>query len=203
MSTSRRPRFLVATLAVFLVIALSLLLVLNPLVRRIVLEPIVEGINAFRYVLGFAPQDLQWLAVLAVAAIALAGYVVARLPEQAPARSVRFKRRFPSDGPTMRAAWMLEKSVHSRFRREEVILELRDLAARSLAYHHGVSIDAAKDSLDTEDWIDDESVRSFLAMNKHAPSGARQDRFLDRVDHVLEQIERTYSGGLHGTQNSQ
>jgi len=203
MTTNRRVLLLYIAAVTLVVTALSLLLIFNPAVRRFVLEPLVEGVNAFRYVLGYAPQDLQWLALLGIALIAAASYFVAHLPEEHQTHAVRFRRPFPSDGPIMRLTDLLERSQHSKFRREEIVLELRDLAARSVAYHHGLPVDAAKDLLDEERWIEDASVRSFLAMERHAPSGARQARFLDRVEYALGQIERTYSGGYHGTENRQ
>ena len=87
---------------------------------------------------------------------------------------------------------IVEKSSHNKFHRERVILELRDLAARSLAYRHGIPVEEAKDFLDTTEWTNDPSVRAFLSLDKHRAGKQKQSNFHDQADHALTHIERTY-----------
>lgn len=188
---SHKRRIILAILAVCCVIAFSLLLIFNDAIRSFILDPIVKGINAARYMLGYMPQDLQWIiTVLVVFVIVLACYM-SRLPKRAQVTVPR-SLNFPSQGPAMRLTLVLEGSAHNKFRRERVILELRDLAARSLAYRRGISIEEAKDSLDTTEWTDDPSVRAFLSLDKHRAGKQKQKGFHDQADHALAHIERTY-----------
>ena len=75
---------------------------------------------------------------------------------------------------------------------ERVILEMRDLAAHTLAYHEGISVDEAKESLDTANWTNDSAVRDFLSLDKHRAGKHEHKGFHDQVDHALAHIERTY-----------
>jgi len=189
---SNRTRIILVILGVCCVIGFSLLLVFNDAIRSFVLDPIVKGINATRYVIGYMPQDLQWLISLLITFVIVTSYYASRLPKHPKPKNVQFIPPFPHDGPAMRLAQILEKSAHNRFRRERVILELRDLAAHTLAYHKGISIDEAKDSLDNSDWTDSPSVRDFLSLDKHRAGKHEHKGFHDQVDHALAQIERTY-----------
>jgi len=189
---SNRIRIILAIIAVCCVIAFSLLLIFNDAVRGVILDPIVEGINAARYVLGYIPQDLQWIISLLIVFVIVIIYYVCRLPKRARKASPHRSLQFPSQGPAMRLDRILERAAHNRFRREQVVSELRDLAARSLAYHHGTSVEEAKDSLDTTEWTDDPSVRDFLSLDRLRAGENKQRRFHDQVDHALTHIERTY-----------
>ena len=189
---SNRTRIMLAILAVCCVITFSLLLIFNDAIRGFILDPIVEGINAARYMLGYMHQDLQWIVTLLIVFVIVAVYYVSRLPKRARKEIVPRSLKFPSQGPAMRLTHVLERSAHNKFQREQVILELRDLAARSLAYRRGISVEEAKDSLDTTEWTDDPSVRAFLSLDKHRAGGQKQESFHDRADHALAHIERTY-----------
>ena len=189
---SNRTRIILAILAVGCVIGFSLLLIFNGAIRSFVLDPIVEGINAVRYQLGYMPQDLEWLLSLLLAFVLIFIYYMCRIPKRLRPKHVPFIPPFPCEGPTMKLAWILEKSTHNRFRRERVILELRDLAAHTLAYHKGISVDEAKESLDTTNWTDDPVVRDFLSLDKHRAGKHEHKEFHDQVDHALAHIERTY-----------
>ena len=92
----------------------------------------------------------------------------------------------------MKLTDILEKAPRNKFRRERVILEMRDLAAHTLAYHQGISVDEAKDSLDTPDWCRSSTVRDFLCLDKHRAGKHEQVGFHDQVDHALAQIEHMY-----------
>lgn len=189
---SNRIRIILAIFAVCCIIGFSLLLVFNDALRSFVLDPIVGGINAARYVLGYMPQDIEWLLSLLVAFVLVFIYYMCRIPKRLRLKHVPFVPPFPSEGPVMKLAWIVEKSTHNRFRRERVILELRDLAAHTLAYHKGISVDEAKDSLDTDNWTDDSVVRDFLSLHKHRAGKHEHKGFHDQVDHALAHIERTY-----------
>jgi len=189
---SNRTRIILAILAVCCVIAFSLLLIFNDAIRGFILDPIVEGINAARYMLGYMPQDFQWIVTLLIIFVIVVAYFVSRLPKHARQEVVPRSLKFPSQGPAMRLTRILERSTHNKFRREQVILELRDLAARSLAYHRGISVEEAKDSLDTTEWTSDLSVRAFLSLDKHRAGKQKQESFHDQADHALAHIERTY-----------
>ena len=189
---SNRTRIILAILAVCCVIAFSLLLIFNDAMRGFILDPIVGGINAARYMWGYMPQDLQWMISLLIVFVIVVGYYVSRLPKRTRQEIVPRSLKFPSQGPAMRLARMVEKSAHNKFLREQVVLELRDLAARSLAYHRGISVEEAKDSLDTTEWTNDPSIRDFLSLDKHRAGKQKQKRFYDQADHALAHIERTY-----------
>ena len=189
---SNRMRIILAIAAVCCVIAFSLVLILNDAVRSFILDPIVDIINAVRYMLGYMPQDLQWIISLLLAFVVVAIYYASRIPKRESQERVPRSLKFPSQGPAMRLHEILERSAHNKFRRERVILELRDLAARSLAYHRGTSVEEARDSLDTTEWTDDPSVIALLSLGKLRDEKQRQKRFHDQVDHALTHIERTY-----------
>lgn len=189
---SNRTRIILAILAVGCVIGFSLLLIFNDAIRSFILDPIVEGINAARYMLGYMPQDLQWIISLLIVFVIVVAYYVSRLPKRARQEIVLRSLKFPSQGPAMRLTRVLERSAHNKFRREQVILELRDLAARSLAYRRGISVEEARHSLDTTEWTNDPSVRNFLSLDKHTAGTQKQKGFHDQADHALAHIERTY-----------
>jgi len=181
-----------AILAVGSVIAFSLLLIFNDAIRSFILDPIVKGINAARYMLGYMPQDLQWIITLLIVFVIVVVYYVSRLPNRARQEVVLRSLKFPPQGPAMQLTRILERSAHNKFRREQVILELRDLAARSLAYRRGISVEEAKHSLDTTEWTKDPSVRNFLSLDKRRAGTQKQKGFYDQADHALAHIERTY-----------
>ena len=191
-SMSNRTRIILAVLAVCCVITFSLLLIFNHAIRGLILDPIVKVINAARYMLGYMPQDLQWIISLLLAFVIVIIYYACRIPKRERQQSAPRPPTFPSQGPAMRLDRILERSARNKFRREQVIMELRDLAARSLAYRRGTSLEEAKDSLDTTEWTDDPSVRDFLSFDKLRTGEQKQGRFHDQVDHALAHIERTY-----------
>ena len=189
---SNRTQIILAILGVCCVIGFSLLLILNDPIRGFILDPIVAGINAARYMLGYMNQDLQWIITLLLVFVIVLVYYMSRLPKRARQRNSSRSLDFPSQGPAMRLTLVLERSAHNKFRREQVILELRDLAARSVAYRRGISIEEAKDSLDTTEWTDDPSVRTFLSLDKHRAGKQKHKGFHDQAEHALAHIERTY-----------
>ena len=189
---SNRTRIILSILAVCCVITFSLLLIFNDAIRGSILDPIVGGINAARYILGYMPQDLQWILTLLFVFVIVVVYYVSRLPKRARQEIAPHSLRFPFQGPAMTLTRIVEKSSHNKFHRERVILELRDLAARSLAYHHGIPVEEAKDFLDTTEWTNDPSVRAFLSLDKHRAGKQKQSNFHDQADHALTHIERTY-----------
>jgi len=189
---SNRTRVILAILAVCCIIGFSLLLIFNDPIRSFILDPIVKGINAARYTLGYMPQDLQWIITLLIVFVIVLVYYMSRIPKRARQGNVPRPLTFPSQGRAMRLTLVLEGSAHNKFRRERVIMELRDLAARSVAYRRGISIEEAKDSLDTTEWTDDPSVRAFLSLDKHRAGKQEQKGFHDQAEHVLAHIERTY-----------
>jgi hypothetical protein len=189
---STRNRIMLAGLALCCVISFSLLLILNNAVRGFILDPIVSGFNAFRYAIGYMPQDIEWLISLLFLFVVALVTLVTRLPKRAIPERIQFIPPFPSEGPTMRLAQILEKSTHNKFRRERVILEMRDLAAHALAYHKGISVEEAKEALNTPDWTSNVSVRDFLSLDKHRAGKHDQREFHNQVDHALAHIERMY-----------
>lgn len=92
----------------------------------------------------------------------------------------------------MRLARILDNSTLNKFRRERVILEMRDLAAHTLAYNKGISVDEAKESLDTPDWTDNAAVRDFLSLDMHRAGKNDQKEFHAQVDYAVAHIERMY-----------
>ncbi len=189
---SRRVRFTVAIAAIACVVGLTLLSVLNAAVRAVVLDPIVDGIDAVRYFLGYAPQQAEWVVAILLGFVVGAVYMTRRLPPRIEPERPSFGPRFSTEGSAMRLARMMEKATHDKFKRQEVILELRDLAARALAYRRGISPDEAKAALDTPTWTEDASVRSLLSLDKHRAGGQKNKSFQDQVDHALEVIERVF-----------
>ena len=189
---STRNRIILASLALGCVIGFSLLLIFNGAVRSVVLDPMIAGINAFRYTLGYMPQDLEWLIGLSVVFVVVLTMFVVRLPKHVRPKHVPFIPPFPNEGPAMRLTRILENSTKNRFRRERVILEMRDLAAHTLAYHKGISIEEATEALDTPDWTDNATVRNFLSLDKHRADKIDQKNFHTQVDHALAHIEQMY-----------
>lgn len=189
---STRNRIILVSLALGCVIGFSLLLIFNSAVRSVVLDPMIAGINAFRYAIGYLPQDLEWLIGLSVVFVVVLIMFVVRLPKLARPKYIPFILPFPSEGPAMRLTHILENSTKNKFRRERVILEMRDLAAHTLAYHKGISIEEATEALDTPDWTDNATVRDFLSLDKHRAGKMDQKGFHNQVDHALAHIERMY-----------
>ena len=189
---SNRTRIILACLALGCIIGFSLLLIFNDAVRGVILDPMIAGINAFRYTLGYMPQDLEWLISLSVVFVVVLIMFAARLPKHARPKYVPFIPPFPSEGPAMRLTGILENSTKNKFRRERVILEMRDLAARTLAYHKGISLEEATEALDTPDWTHNATVRDFLSLDKHRAGKIDQKSFHTQVDHALAHIEQMY-----------
>ena len=106
---SNRTRIILAILAVGCVIGFSLLLVFNDAIRSFVLNPIVEGVNAVRYVLGYMPQDLEWLLSLLIAFVLIFIYYMCRIPKRLRPEHVPFVPPFPSEGPVMKLARILDR----------------------------------------------------------------------------------------------
>lgn len=191
MSTKIRI-IVLASLALCCVVGMSLLLIFNDAVRGVVLDPIISGVLAFRYALGYFPQDLEWLVSLLIVSVVVAVMFTTRLPKRERSKHVPFIPPFPKEGPAMRLARILDNSTLNRFRRERVILEMRDLAARTLAYHKGISVEEARESLDTPNWTDSATVRDFLSLDKHRAGKIDQKEFHAQVDHALAHIEQMY-----------
>jgi len=186
---SPRLRALVAVGTVGCVTALALLLVFHSAVRGFVLEPIVSAINALRRTLGYVPQDLQWLVSVLLLFVIAGAYTVSRLPKRRSQPQWTAPPRFPTEGPTMRVARILDESVRYKHRHIQLVLELRDLAARVLAQHRGISVHVAKELLDTEAWTDDPTVRAYLSADSHRRGHGDTRRPHPQVDRVLNQIE--------------
>jgi len=189
---SNRTRVLLAILAICCVVAFSLFLIFNNSMREFILSPIITGINAVRSILTYMAQDVQWVATLLIVFVIVVFYLANRLPESSRRQRVPFVPPFPNQGPAMRLAHILEKSGHNKFRRERMILELRDLTARVLAYRQGVSIDDARDFLDTTDWTNNVAVSSFLSLDEHRAGKQKHKDFHNQLDQALAHIERTY-----------
>lgn len=191
-SMSTRNRIILATLALGSIIGFSLLLIFNQALRSFILEPIVSGVNAFRYTLGYIPQDLEWLIALLVLFVITLGTYIARLPKHPRVEREPFVPPFPSEGPAMQLTQILEKSTRNKFRRERAILELRDLAAHTLAYNKGISVEQAREALDTPDWTSNAGVRDFLSLDKHRAGKHDYKDFHNQVDHALAHVEQMY-----------
>jgi hypothetical protein len=189
---NRNLRIALAMLAVSLVVGLSLVLVFNDAVRGFVLDPLVSGINAVRYYLGYVSQTAQWLITLLAVSVIVIGYYFGRLPYPAVPTRMRPIPKFSTQGPAMALAEILGRAGHSMVRRERVILELRDLAVHSLAYRHGVSPDDARVLLDSTEWTSDAAVRAFLSPERRGAGKRAHKGFTDRVNRTLACIERAY-----------
>jgi|GEM_PF-1251529 hypothetical protein len=181
-----------ASLALCCVIAMSLLLIFNDAVRSVVLDPMISGILAFRYALGYFPQDIEWLVILLIVFVVVAVMFTTRLPQRERPKYIPFIPPFPKEGPAMRLTRILDGSTLNKFRRERVILEMRELAAHTLAYHKGFSVEEARELLDTPNWTDSASVRDFLSLDKHRAGKNDQKEFHAQVDHALAHIEQMY-----------
>jgi len=187
---NRKGRTAVVAGAAVAVIVLSLLLVFTPTARRVVLEPIVGTINAFRSLSQYMSQDLQWLIVLLVSFVIGLVYTISRLPRREKRRVASAAPRFPTEGPTMRIAQLIEQSSRYRHRNAQLTVELRDLAARVLARQRGIPVHEAKDLLDQERWTDVETVRQALTTDAYQPRHKGTQHTLARVDRILDEIER-------------
>ena len=192
MSSSRTRIILVTSLALLCIVGLTLLLIFNETVRSVTLDPIIDGVLAFRYMLGYFPQDLEWLVSLLVLSVIVSVMFATRLPKNERPKYIPFIPPFPTEGPTMKLARILDSRKMNRFRRERVVLEMRDLAAHTLAYHKGISVEEAKESIDTPDWTDNAEVRDFLSLDKHRSDTNDPKDFRTHVEHASAHIEQMY-----------
>lgn len=189
-----RLRIGLIALSIALSVGLSLLLLLVSPVRSAILEPLLIAINDVRFAFGYLPQDIQWgLTLLTGSALVLIFYFSRTRQPKKPSASIG-KTRMPSQGPILRFAHVIERSSRSRFNREVVVLELREIAACVLAYHRGISIDDAKDLLEHEAWTDDEAVRALLSLDEHRRKQDHHSDFHSQVQRALDTIEETYQG---------
>lgn len=191
-SLNNRIRIALTLLATGSIVTFSLLLFFNETIRSFVLEPILESVNAVRFMLGYVSQDLQWTVALLIVIAIIVPYFMFRVPKHSRQKSVPQPANFPTEGPAMKLTQLVERSAHSRFLRGQVILELRDLAARSVAYHHGMSVEQAKQALDTMKWTSDPSVRAFLSSDNIRARKQKQKGFRDQAISALTHIERIY-----------
>jgi len=189
---STRNRIILAALAMCSIVAFSLLLIFNQALRSFILDPIVAGVTAFRYAIGYIPQDVEWLITLLFLFVVAIITYVARLPKRPMLERAPFVPPFPSEGPVMKLTQILEKATHNKFRRERVILEMRDLAAHTLAYNNGISVEEAKEALDTSEWTSNVAVRDFLSLDKHRAGKHDHKEFHNQVNHALAHIEQMY-----------
>jgi hypothetical protein len=189
---NNRTRIIIGILAFCCIVGFSMLLIFNHAVRGVILDPLIAAVNAFRYALGYLPQDLEWLITLLAVSVVVLVTFASRLPKRARPKYVPFIPPFPKEGPAMQFARILDKANHNKFRRERVVLEMRDLAAHTIAYHKGVSVEEAGDLLDTQSWTTDASVRDFLSLDKHRAGKHDQREFQKQVDYALTHIEQMY-----------
>ena len=186
-----KARILALLAGLTLAVLLSLLLLLVPAARTFVLEPIVKAVEAAGSALHYVPQDVQWLVALLILFISVMGYVGSRIPKSRREYAIRPRDNIPTEGPTMLVARMFDESARYRHRHVQLVLELRDLAARVLAQHRGIPLLRAKEILDSEAWTDDPVVREYLSTERHRVMRGRRRPHVE-VARLLAEIERIH-----------
>jgi len=186
-----KARFLALLAGLTLAVLLSLLLLLVPAARAFVLEPIVKTVEAARGALRYVSQAVQWLVALLILFIFVMGYVGSRIPKSRHEYDIRPRDNIPIEGPTMRVARMFDESARYRHKHVQLVLELRDLAARVLAQRRGIPLLRAKEILDSEAWTNDPVVREYLSTERHRVMRRRRRPHVE-VARVLAEIERIH-----------
>ncbi len=194
LETMRRlPRILFA-LAGLATVGLTLLLVFHPALRAVALEPWTDRLHAARRALRLASQRGQWTGVIALLFIAVGAWtlaVAARwFPEQRTDRNAS-AGRYAGHGASVEAlADLLKEAARSPLKRARVAARLQDLAARSHAVRHRVSIGESRRQLASEHGDLDSSARALLFATGTAKLSGAQ--FRTEVERILTIIERLY-----------
>jgi hypothetical protein len=190
--TPQKRILLITASAVVAVAALSLALLFNATLRATLLGPLFRTWLSLREAFAILSERMQWTAILGIAFFVILQMIFSRAPEPVEVRSRRVGPRFVSLGTTERLDRMLAHSHRSRFAREQILVELRDLAARIVAGHHGLPYGEAKSLVDNGTWTDDARSCRLLLVDPHKRSSRHGRDFLQHVQHVLSQIEHMH-----------
>jgi len=190
MTLSKRATILLVS--AILALAIALILIFYPPVRETVMTPIVNAWIATRYALALLSERVQWTAALGILVVLLVLAILKRAPRDRGSKRGRPSAKIPTQGPMMRIEHILDRARRNRFAREQAMLELRDLAARVLAFRHSISIPEAKELIDKGTWTDDPAVRALFVRaqdKKRLRSG--QDFHNDTAE-LMSTIEKLY-----------
>ena len=175
-----------------IVVVLTLLLLYNEALRRVILEPVTYVINDIRQSLGALPQALLWAVGLLIGSFVLVASWKRMLggPKPRPDR-----RRWPVVKPfnsnaVGSLARDLDRSRQRHASRARIVRELSILAVRLIAQREGLSLEEARKLLNSGRWPDDPHVRRFFASQRDGQRGVPKQRFLEAVAHTLAHLER-------------
>ena len=174
------------------VLTLTLLLLYNEPLRRILLEPMTLALLDVRRSLAALPQALLWGLVLTLGGVVL--LLAWRRSLRRP-RPARMRPHRPIVVPhNMNAvtslARDLSRSPNRHVSRVRVVRELSVVAVRLLARHRGVPLDEARRMLLSGEWPDDPHVRELLASRRAGTRGIPRHAFLDAVRATFRFLER-------------
>ena len=191
MIKKRFVRLAVSIAAAGFVVALPLLLLYSPPLRRVLLDPIVWIANDVRNALAKLPQALLWAVGL------LIGCVILLFSWRRVLRGITSRPPRPRETPVrpynIDAVATLARDLHRARRhhvsRRRVIRELSVLAIRLLAKRRGIPLHEARALLRLGRWPDDAVVRRLFA-SRHGGGGAvRRHEFIDAVEATLEFLD--------------
>ncbi len=191
MSTEKRIwPFILAGIAAF---ALTMILLLSPSLRDAILTPLINSLISFRHTLLYGLSErLQWTIALGLGFFLVLGSLLKRMPDpESPPRSDE-QPQCSSESAASRLQHLLSRGSRSRFSREQTGVELRDLAARVLAYHEGLSLDVAKKRIMSEGLPNAPMLSTLVAQDDSEKRLTREPEFLSKVDRALSEIEHNY-----------
>ena len=190
MTENKRPWPILLSIAA--VISLTLILLFVPSLRDTILTPLIKAWISVRYALSILSERLQWTIALGLGFFLVLGSLLKRMPDpESPPRSAGHLQ-CSSESASSRLQHLLSRGSRSRFSREQTGVELRDLAARVLAYHEGLSLDVAKTRIMSEGLPNAPTLSTLVAQDDSEKRLTREPEFLSKVDRALSEIEHNY-----------
>jgi len=174
------------------VLALTALILCQPVLRRALLDPLTEAVRSFRELASYASQDQQWRAAL----VALAGLLTFAVVRLAAKRSWSGRPLAPEppepmgQDPLADLLRLLDGADRSLLKRERIARLLGELLTRALATHRGLSIEEIRRRLLTGQAELDPTVCAVLYPDPMGTRPSHRASYRRQVEHVLSVIER-------------
>jgi len=193
MTRERFVRFAVPIAVTAFVVALTLLLLYNPPLRRVLLDPIVWMANDIRNGLAKLPQALLWAVALLIgcAILLVAWRKLLRGDRGAPKQQRLTPPVRPHNANAVAAlARDLRRARRHHVSRVRVVRELTVLAIRMIAKREGIPLDEARTKIRSGQWPDDPEIRRFFALRRDGAEAIRKHGFDDAVEATLAFLDR-------------
>jgi hypothetical protein len=192
MTKARLVRFVVPVGVSTIVAVLTLLLLYSEPLRRAILEPVTWIVNDIQQSLSTLPQALLWTIGLLIGSFVL---VVSWKRVLGGSSSRSDHRRWAVVKPSNKNAIEslardLDRSRRRHVSRVRVVRELSILAIRLIAQREGLSLEEARNLLNSGQWPDDPRVRQFFASRRDGQRGVPKQSFLEAVAYTLAHLER-------------